>query len=137
MKTILVAFISILFVNSAIAGGSIAWTDVSQRLTKDCPGLLSVINKCFDIERSGGAFRLGPRSSDVTDGRAGIGNRVPPYEFNCKVKGTEGPYNLKIEISDWDGGWKFIIREPVAESNKSKTEAPKKIDEQAAPSNGG
>ena len=135
MKTIFIAFISILFVNSAIAGGSIAWTDVAQRLTKDCPGLLVAINQCFDVERSGGALRLGHRSLDVIDGRAEAGERVPPYEFNCKIKGTEGPYNLRIEINDGDHGWQFIIRESVAESKNPKSQIQKKTDEQDAPSN--
>jgi hypothetical protein len=47
----------------------------------------------------------------VIEGRLAVGTRVPPYKFDCKVKGTTGSYPLIIEISDWDDGWKFIIRE--------------------------
>jgi len=47
----------------------------------------------------------------VIEKRAGVGDRVPPYEFDCKLKGTSGAYPLTIEIIDSDDGWKFIIRE--------------------------
>lgn len=95
----------------ATAGGSLSWAEVTQRLTKECPKLLVVINQCFDVSPSGGALRLGPRSIDVMEGRAGVGDRIPPYEFDCKLKGSADSYPLTIEISDWDDGWKFIIRE--------------------------
>lgn len=96
--------------HAAFAGGSISWDEVSGRLAKSCPELLDAMTKSFEVNTVGGALRLGPRSLDVVEGRAEVGARVPPYQFECKVKGTMGPHNLQIEISDWDGGWKFIVR---------------------------
>jgi len=94
MRIYLAILTSLVMAPFASAGGSLTWVEVSQRLTKECPKLLIVINQCFDVRPSGGALRLGPRSIVVIEGRAGVGDRVPPYE-----------------ISDWDDGWKFIIRE--------------------------
>jgi hypothetical protein len=111
MRIYLAILISLAMTPFAIAGGSLSWDEVTQRLTKECPKLLVVINQCFDVSPSGGALRLGPRSVDVVEGRAGVGDRVPPYEFDCKLKGSAEPYPLTIEISDWGDGWKFIIRE--------------------------
>lgn len=111
MRIYLAILASLYLAPLAPAGGSISWVEVSQRLEKDCPKLLLVINQCFDVSSGGGALRLGPRSIDVIEGRAGVGDRVTPYEFDCKIKGTTGSYPLTIEISDWDDGWKFIIRE--------------------------
>ncbi|MCE9518443.1 MAG: hypothetical protein K8R87_02580 [Verrucomicrobia bacterium] len=111
MRICLAIVVSLFLAPFAMAGGSLSWAEVCQRLEKDCPKLLVVINQCFDVNPVGGALRLGPRSSDVIEGRAETGARVPPYVFDCKVKGTTGAYPLTIEIGDWDDGWKFIIRE--------------------------
>jgi hypothetical protein len=91
------------------AGASIGWDEVSARLARSAPTLIKVINDSFDIAPTGGALRLSARSIDVIEGRAGIGDRVPPYEFDCKPKGEPGPFFLRIKIDDWDDGWKFII----------------------------
>lgn len=109
MKTYIAILASFLLVSFATAGGSLSWVEVSQRLAKDCPELLKVIDQCFDVKPVGGAARLGPRSIDVIEGRAGTGSRVPPYEFDCKVKGSTDSYPLCIEINDSDDGWKFIV----------------------------
>ncbi len=111
MRIHLVILVSMFLGPLATAGGSLGWADACQRLERDCPKLLAVINQCFEVSPVGGALRLGPRSIDVIEGRAGVGDRVPPYEFDCKPKGTAGAYSLTIEISDFDDGWKFIIRD--------------------------
>ncbi len=125
MRSYLSIFASVFLAPLAMAGGSLSWVEASQRLAKDCPKLLLVINQCFDVSPVGGALRLGPRSVDVIEKRAGVGDRVHPYEFDCKLKGTSGAYPLTIEVSDSDNGWKFIIREKPM----------KKPAEQTAPSN--
>ena len=103
----------------ASAGGSLTWIEATQRLTKECPKLLAVINDCFDVKPTGRALRLGARNIDVMEGRSGVGDRVPPYEFACKPKGSGDSYSLTLEISDRDDGWKFIIREmPMKDSGK-------------------
>ena len=127
MRSYLSILASVFLAPLAMAGGSLSWVEASQRLAKDCPKLLLVINQCFDVSPVGGALRLGTRSVDVIEKRAGVGDRVPPYEFDCKLKGTSGAYPLTIEVSDSDDGWKFIIREKPM----------KKPAEQTAPSNGG
>ncbi len=97
---------------SAWAGGSISWEDVQGRLAKDAPGLLRVIEEAFEVNRVGGALRLGPRSVDVMEGPADVGQRVPPYTFYCKVKGHAGDYDLVLEIGEQGGGgWQFAVRE--------------------------
>jgi len=111
MRIYLAILASLFLAPLAMAGGSLSWVEASQRLAKDCPKLLLVINQCFDVSPVGGALRLGPRSNDVIEKRAGVGDRVPPYEFDCKLKGTSGAYPLTIEVSESDDGWKFIIRE--------------------------
>jgi len=111
MRIYLPMLASLMMASFASADGSLTWTEVSERMKKECPKLLVVINQCFDVKPVGGALRLGPRSNDVMEGRAGVGDRVPPYEFDCKLKGAADSYPLTIEISDWDDGWKLIIRE--------------------------
>lgn len=111
MRIYLAIFTSLIMAPFASAGGSLSWVEVTHRLTKECPKLLVVINECFEVRPVGGALRLGPRSIDVMEGRAGVGDRVPPYEFDCKPKGSDDSYPLTIEISDLDSEWKFIIRE--------------------------
>lgn len=96
---------------TARAGGSIGWEDVQGRLAKDAPGLLRVIEEAFEVNRVGGALRLGPRSVDVMEGRADVGTRVPPYTFYCKVRGHTGDYDLVIEIGEQGEGWQFTVRE--------------------------
>ncbi len=110
MKTALILLFTLMISTLCLGGGSIGWADVVKRLTPEAPDLLKVINDAFDVARSGSALRLGPHSLDVEEGRAEVGTRVPPYDFNCKPKGQPGPYTLRVEISDWDGGWHFTIR---------------------------
>ncbi|PTX99296.1 hypothetical protein DB345_02655 [Spartobacteria bacterium LR76] len=95
----------------ARAGGSMAWEDVRGRLTRDAPGLLRVIDEAFDVDRVGVALRLGPRSVDVMEGRTGVGTRVPPYTFYCKVRGHAGDYDLVMVIDEQGDGWQFAVRE--------------------------
>lgn len=81
------------------------------RLGKDAPGLLRVIEEAFEVNRVGGALRLGPRSVDVMEVRGDVGNRVPPYTFYCKVKGHEGNYDLVLVIDLQEEGWQFAVRD--------------------------
>ena len=109
MRSLLSLLVFFVLASVSLASGSIGWDDVSMRLSHDAPDLIKVINDAFDVYRVGDALRLGPRSSDVIDGRAQAGTRVPPYEFYCKPKGARGPFSLQITIHS-DGEWYFIIR---------------------------
>jgi len=117
VKSIVSLICGLAFTSLSYAGGSIAWEEVAAQLSRSAPELLSVINDSFDVARVGGAIRLSARSIDVIEGRAEIGDRVPPYEFDCKPKGQPGPSSLHLRIDDWDDGWKFIIH--VAPKPKS------------------
>lgn len=112
MKCFIIVLATLCLVPLAMAGGSLGWDEASERLRSECPGLLSAIQQSFEVRPVGGALRLGPRSADVVEGRAEVGQRVPPFEFDCKPKGSPGPYTLRMEIREGDGdGWKLIIRE--------------------------
>lgn len=126
MKTITkLIILTTLFVQSAIAGGSISWDDVKTRIAKSDPELVKVIEKSFNMDRSGGAVRLGPHFGERH------GDRISPYEFGAEDKKAKIRCILVIEESEdyeFTGRFKFI-KKPV-ENNKQEAE-------QAGSSNGG
>ena len=80
-----------------LAGGSIGWRDARARMSREDPAFVVWVEKTFDIRNSGVAMRVG-RQADGTpavDG-AQIGDRVPPYEFSAKPKGSAGDYTLYL-----------------------------------------
>ena len=108
MKTIITLSIaSILCIQSAFAGGSISWEDVKARISKTDPELVTVIEKTFIVERSGGAVRLGPQFGEQH------GERIAPYEFRAKNKITKEKHVLVIQEStdhEFTGRFTFEIR---------------------------
>jgi len=80
------------------AGGSITLADI-QPLLDQQPKLWHFYLDHFDISPHGGGVRLGKDWGELQ------GARVAPYEFEAKMKGDSGPYNLKITIET--NGWYF------------------------------
>jgi hypothetical protein len=117
MKTIKKLIILMtLCVQSAIAGGSISWENVKSRIAKSDPELVKIIENSFNVNRSGGAVRLGPHFGERH------GERIAPYEFGAADKKTGGKCVLVIEESEdyeFTGRFKFVKQdvehEPHAE----------------------
>lgn len=112
MKFSIILSLALVVSPFCFGGGSIGWEEVSARVTRSDPTLIKVINDAFDVSPVGGAVRLGPRSVDVMEGRAEVGTRVPPYDFECKPKGKPGPYSLLMTIDEGgrgEGRWHFTI----------------------------
>ena len=84
--------------SSSFAGGSITLDDL-QSLLNQQPRLWKFYQDHFDISPHGGGMRLGKDWGELQ------GARVAPYEFEAKMKGDPGPYNLKITIET--NGWYF------------------------------
>jgi hypothetical protein len=110
MKACLTFLVVLASALPCMAGGSIGWEDVSSRLSRTAPELLRVINDSFEVAPGGGALRLGPHSLDVIEGRAEVGTKVPPYEFDCKPKGKPGPFFLRLRVEESESGWQFIVQ---------------------------
>ena len=105
MKTIItLAIATILGMPAAWGGGSISWEDVRARISKSDPELVKVIEKTFEVNRSGGAVRLGRDFGERQ------GERIAPYEFGAKERKSAGPCVLVIEESEdyeFTGRFKF------------------------------
>jgi hypothetical protein len=88
---------------SCFGGGSIGWEDVRKRMARDDPEFLAWIDERFDIRPSGGAVRVGhDTSGKSTVEGSQIGDRLPPFEFPAKPKGTGGDYTLYLTF-DYSG----------------------------------
>ena len=102
----LVFALTILFVQSALAGGSISWEEVKSRISKTDPELVKMIEKSFAVSPGGGALRLGPHFGDRQ------GERIAPYEFGADNRKTGEACRLVIEESDdfqFTGRFKFTV----------------------------
>jgi len=87
------------------AGGSIAWEDVSARISKTDPEIITIISKNFAPDRVGGAVRIG-YSVDPEH----AGERLPPYDFNVTRKSDLKRYTLQItESSDFQYSGRYVF----------------------------
>jgi len=87
------------------AGGSIAWDDVSARISKTDPEIITTISKYFTPDRVGGAVRIGYR---VDPDHAG--ERIPPYDFIATRKSDLKRYTLQItESSDFQYSGRYVF----------------------------
>jgi hypothetical protein len=79
------------------AGGSIGWEDARARIGRDDPQLLAWVERTFDIRHVGVALRVG-RQADGSASVEGaqVGDRLPPFEFPGKPKGSSGDYSLYL-----------------------------------------
>jgi len=115
MKTIITLCVAwILCIQCTFAGGSISWEDVKARISKTDPELVTVIEKTFIVERTGGAVRLGPQFGEQH------GERIAPYEFRAKNKATKTKHALVIQEStdhEFTGRFSFEIRPERVENH--------------------
>lgn len=118
MKIIIkLTILTVLFVQCALAGGSISWDDVKSRITKSDPELVKMIEHSFMVNKSGGGVRLGPFFGERQ------GERISPYEFGAEDRKTKEKCILVIEESEdyeFTGRFKFV-KEP-AENLKQETQ---------------
>lgn len=105
MKTSITLILStLLFVQVALAGGSISWEDVKPRLAKRDPELVRIIERSFVVNKVGVGVRLGPQFG------ARQGERIAPYEFGAENRKTKAKCVLVIEESEdyeFTGRFKF------------------------------
>ena len=94
----LILVVLLLSVTPVFAGGSITLDDL-QPLLNQQPKLWRFFQEHFDISPHGGGMRLGKDWGELQ------GARVAPYEFEAKMKGDTGPYDLKITIET--NGWYY------------------------------
>ena len=92
------------------AGGSITLDDL-QPLLNQQPKLWHFFLEHFDISPHGGGVRLGKDWAGLQ------GTRIAPYEFEAKMKGDAGPYDLKITIET--NGWYYDANGKGAPDPKS------------------
>ena len=103
------------------AGGSIGWEEVRARIGRDDPKLLAWVEQTFDIRHVGGATRVG-RQADGTATVAGaeVGDRLPPFEFPAKPKGSAGEYSLYVTFDYGERekagkpSWQITVRRNVS-----------------------
>src|ERR687890_20247 len=79
------------------AGGSIGWADARSRIQRDDPDLVAWVEQTFDVREVGGAVRVGPQTggTPAVEG-AQVGDRLAPFEFPAKPKGSSGEYTLYL-----------------------------------------
>jgi len=115
MKTIItLGIVWTLCIPCAFAGGSISWEDVKARISKTDPELVTVIEKTFAVERTGGAVRLGPQFGEQH------GERIAPYEFRVKNRTTKAKHVLVIQEStdhEFTGRFTFEMRPERVENH--------------------
>lgn len=87
----------LVFSQVGLAGGSVEWAADALPLLKSHPGLLKTTTSSFDVSKTGGGMRLG------RDFGADQGKRIPPFEFEAKLKGSPGDFNLLLIIHDPSG----------------------------------
>src|SRR4051794_19081274 len=96
-RTTILGLLCFLVATLSHAGGSIGWDEVKTKLAKEDPFLAALIETHFDVNRVGGAARVGHDSNgNSTVSGLEVGTRLPPYEFNAKPKGAKGAYSLYI-----------------------------------------
>jgi hypothetical protein len=88
---------ALLLARGVFAGGSVGWEDVRGVIDREDPTLCAWVERTFEVRESGGGMRVGRQA----DGRptvegAEVGERMPPYEFPAKPKGSAGDYTLYL-----------------------------------------
>ncbi len=102
--------ISSLIAGGAFAGGSICFEEVEKKIQSTSPKIIATASAAFDMDRVGGALRLGARSLEVQNGTGEVGQRVPPFTFLCRAKGTKTDFDLVITFDEAESGWTFTVR---------------------------
>ncbi|MEM1295145.1 MAG: hypothetical protein AAGH89_07250 [Verrucomicrobiota bacterium] len=106
-------FAALLLPQFALAEGSVSWDDVVPVLSQD-RRLQSFVELSFDIVPSGTATRLGKQFENLS------GQRVAPYIFNARPKGSGDVYpfhlviDAELEFLDADGN---PLDQDAAETN--------------------
>ena len=88
----MLALTMLIFPSQMQAGGSVDLSDIQPLLAQQ-PSLWKPFSEGLEISPHGGGLRLG--SADIPL----RGYRVGPYEFLAKLKGSKGPYDLKLTIT--------------------------------------
>lgn len=98
MKAHLLCWLTCLCVVShALAGGTIDWNFHALPILKKHPDLLAMIENALDVNPKGVGIRVGKDFGEEQ------GKRMAPFEFPARVKGSTGPYNLRLIIHDPSG----------------------------------
>src|SRR3954469_23956089 len=83
------------------AGGSVDWDSCALPILRKHPQLLKLIEDSLDVRRVGNGVRIGHDTiGNVTIPGREIGERIPPFEFPARLKGSTGPYDLLLIIHD-------------------------------------
>jgi len=86
MKTIItLGIVWALCIPCTFAGGSISWEDVKARISKTDPELVTVIEKTFAVERTGGAVRLGPQFALPNNQHSIINHQFLPLTYSLNA----------------------------------------------------
>lgn len=97
MKTYLLSILLLTLPSLALAEGSATWGFHAAPLLKTRPDLLTVIETSLDVSPNGSGVRLGKDFEEKQ------GQRVPPFQFPARLKGSTGPYNLLLIIHGPEG----------------------------------
>jgi hypothetical protein len=99
-RPLLILAVLLLHQSPSFAGGSITIDDLRPILDQQ-PKLWEFFQTQFDISQHGVGLRLGKDWGELE------GTRIAPYEFEAKMRGDPGPYNLKLIIET--NGWYYDL----------------------------
>ena len=80
-----------------LAGGSVGFEDQAVPLLRREPELLRFVRDSLEVARVGGAVRLGKDFGER------VGERITPFTFEARPKGSDGPYTLLLIINSPEG----------------------------------
>ena len=70
-----------------------------MQIRADDPFLAAFIVEHLEVAPSGGALRVGhDRDGNSTVPGLGVGQRLPPYDFDARPKGVKGGYSLHLHV---------------------------------------
>lgn len=112
MKTHLFSLLLLTLPSLTFAEGSATWGFHAAPVLKTRPELWAFVEASLDVVPHGDGARLGKDFGEKQ------GQRVPPYKFPARLKGSTGTYNLLLiihgpsEASEAEQAWIEIRPQP-------------------------
>lgn len=93
------AMLWLLLTVHVFAGASVRWEEALTKIAKDDPDLAQLVQVQFDVADIGNGVWVGhDKDGNSLAPPYEVGERIPPYDFDAKPKGTDGGLTLRLSF---------------------------------------